>query len=311
MPYTLAVIDLNALPLPALFGELTRDGSLSRLLAACREEDLGLAGDVTTQSIVPPEAQAKAQLIARQDGVISGLITVVHVLSAFGAEAQWSPAKGDGEHCKASDVLGAFKGSLAGLLGAERTMLNLIARMCGTATLTHRFVEAVEGTHAQICDTRKTSPGMRTMQKYAVRCGGGHMHRIGLYDALLYKDNHLAKVSPADLAPRLEQAIRKALSSGETRFVEVEADSLEQLRSILALPEGLIHFALLDNMPLEELREAVAIRNETAPAIKLEASGGVTLETVRAIADTGVDRISVGALTHAAAALDLALEVVR
>jgi nicotinate-nucleotide pyrophosphorylase (carboxylating) len=309
LPYTSGVIDLNALPLPALFGELTKDGSLARLLAACRDEDLGSTGDVTTQSCVSPGASAKAALIAREPGVIAGLATVLHVLSAFEAEVWWNAAKSDGETCNAGEVLGSFEGLLAGLLTAERTMLNLVARMCGTATLTRRFVDAVNGTQAQICDTRKTSPGMRSMQKYAVRCGGGYMHRVGLYDALLYKDNHLANIPAGELTPRLEGAIRKAMTSGELRFVEIEAESLDQFRSILALPKGLVHFVLLDNMPLEQLRAAVELRRQLAPHVKLEASGGVTLESVRTIAETGVDRISVGALTHAAPALDLAIEV--
>ena len=309
MPYTARVLDLNALPLPALFGELTKDGSLGRLLAACRDEDLGHHGDVTTLSCVPPHLHARATLVARDPGVIAGLILVVPVLSAFGAEVAWTPAKSDGDPCTASEALGSFDGPLAGLLAAERTMLNLIARMAGTATLTRRFVDAIAGTKSRICDTRKTAPAMRMMQKYAVRCGGGTLHRIGLFDAALYKDNHLASFPPGQLAHRLEHAINEARAHNELRFVEVEVVSLEQLREILALPAGLVDMALLDNMTPEAMREAVKLRDQAGTRILLEASGGITLANVRAVAETGVDRISIGALTHAAPALDLALEV--
>lgn len=304
------MIDLNTLTLPALFGELTRDGSLGRLLAACREEDLGYAGDVTTASCVPAGVRAEANLMAREPGVVAGLATVMQVLSAFDVDAAWTPATQDGERCAADDVLGSFEGSLAGLLTAERTLLNIVARMAGVATMTRRFVDAAQGTDASICDTRKTAPGMRAMQKYAVRCGGGHLHRVGLFDAALYKDNHLASFPKEQLAAALTGAIRTARDRAELRFVEVEVDSLDQLRDVLSLDAGLVDYVLLDNMPPGLLRQAVAMRDQHQPGVKLEASGGVTLGTVRAIAETGVDRISVGALTHAADALDLALEVV-
>lgn len=308
-PYTLGVIDLNALPLPALFSELTKDNSLGRLLAACRDEDLSHAGDVTTHSIVSMNVRATASLVAREQGVVAGLVAVVHVLSAFGTDVQWIPNTSDGEPCAAGETLGTFSGALAGLLVAERTMLNIIARMAGTATMTRQFVDAIQNCKARICDTRKTSPAMRSMQKYAVRCGGGYLHRIGLFDAALYKDNHIAGIPLNELAARLEKAITSARASNDLRFVEVEVDSLEQLREVLTLPKGLLDIVLLDNMPPEVLRKAVAMRDDSAPNVLLEASGGIELDNVRAIAETGVDRISIGALTHAAPALDLALEV--
>lgn len=309
LPYTARVIDLNTLPLPALFAELTKDGSLGRLLAACRAEDLGHDGDVTTASSVPAETRAKATLVAREAGVIAGLAVIGDVLGAFGAHLNWNLHVEDGSACAAGATLATFEGSLAGLLSAERTMLNIIARLCGTATLTRRFVDAIAGTKARICDTRKTSPAMRSLQKYAVRCGGGWMHRIGLYDAALFKDNHLAHVPVNELAAWVERVARGARSRAELRFVEVEVTTLEQLREVLRVPAGLVEMVLLDNMSLEHMREAVALRDAHAPGVLLEASGGVKLDTVRAIAETGVDRISVGALTHTAPAMDLALEV--
>lgn len=306
------MIDLNALPLPALFGELTKDGSLGRLLAAAREEDLSSTGDVTTQSIVPQDARASARLVAREPGIVAGLAAVMHVLSAFEVDVRWNATTSDGGACANGDVLGTLEGSLAGILIAERTLLNLVARLTGVATMTRRYVDAAHGTNALICDTRKTAPAMRSMQKYAVRCGGGWLHRMGLFDAALYKDNHLANIPPAELAARLEAAIRAAREANELRFVEVEVDSLEQLERVLAVPAGLIDMVLLDNMPPDDMRKAVALRDNTLPrpGLLLEASGGITLENVRAVGETGVDRISIGAITHAAPALDLSLEVV-
>jgi nicotinate-nucleotide pyrophosphorylase (carboxylating) len=188
-------------------------------------------------------------------------------------------------------------------------MLNLLGRACGVASLARRFVDAVDGTCAVICDTRKTIPGLRSLDKYAVRCGGGVLHRCGLHDAALYKDNHLAGVAAPDLASVITAAARAARDEGPLRFVEVEVDSLRQLEAVLTVDAGVVDIVLLDNMSLEQLRAAVAMRDERRDEMLLEASGGITLARVRDVAETGVDRISAGALTHAAPALDVGLDL--
>ena len=180
-------------------------------------------------------------------------------------------------------------------------MLNFLGRLCGIATLTDRYVQAVAGTGAEIYDTRKTTPGWRGLEKYAVRCGGGRSHRRGLYDAILIKDNHLGAIELKDLGPRLADARRRA----EVAFVEVEVETLKQLEVVLGFEVDVV---LLDNMNPGQITEAVSMRNAQAPQVKLEASGGIDLQTVRAVAETGVDRIAVGALTHSAPALDVGLD---
>jgi nicotinate-nucleotide pyrophosphorylase (carboxylating) len=303
------VLDLDALPLEGLFEALTGDGSLARLLRAARDEDLGGGGDVTTASIVPAGATARAHLVARAGGIACGLRAVPAVLEAFAARAvRWSPSSADGSRCRAGEALGVIEGDLAAILALERTLLNLVGHLGGVATATRAFVDAAAGTRAAICATRKTTPGLRGLEKYAVRCGGGTLHRLGLHDAALYKDNHLAGVAPTRLAAVLTAAVRAARRS-PLRFVEVEVDDLAQLRAVLAIEPGLVDMVLLDNMPPALLAEAVAIRDEIAPRVLLEASGGVRIDTVSAIAATGVDRISVGAITHSAPALDVALDV--
>jgi nicotinate-nucleotide pyrophosphorylase (carboxylating) len=224
---------------------------------------------------------------------------------------------GDGLQVGPEFKLGIFEGPARSLLTAERLILNFVGRLSGIATLTHRFVEAIAGTKSRIYDTRKTTPGWRRLEKYAVRQGGGHNHRTGLFDAVLIKDNHLAlRMATADrtqfsAAAAIWEArkfIQENFPADDPRremIVEVEIDSLDQLQAVLAeLPD----IVLLDNMSLDELRRAVEIRNSLAKTVDLEASGGVTLETVRAIAATGVDRISAGALTHSAGSLDVALD---
>jgi nicotinate-nucleotide pyrophosphorylase (carboxylating) len=303
------VIDLNALSLPRLFDELTADGSLDRLLEAARREDLGESGDVTTESMIDEGWEVRAAVIAREPGTVSGLAAAPRVLAAFGCSADVNAIHADGDACNAGDVLLRLRGALGPILTAERTLLNLVGRLSGVATLTRRYVDQVAGTNAAICDTRKTTPGLRSLEKYAVRCGGGTLHRIGLHDAVLLKDNHLAQLGPTELAPAVARAARAARAGHDLRFVQVEVDDLEQLQALLGLPPGLIDIVLLDNMPVDRLREAVALRDAGAPALQLEASGGIGLDNVRAVAETGVDRISVGALTHQAPWLDVSLEV--
>ena len=298
--------DLNEMSLPELWRELTSDGSLTRLLEAAREEDLKRLGDITSQSIIPKDRVADASVVARVGGVVAGLEIGPHLVPEG---VRFRAAAHDGERCKAGETLAHVSGQLLHILGIERVLLNMIGRLSGIASLTRQYVDAVAGTGVAICDTRKTTPGMRTVEKYAVRCGGGTMHRVGLFDAVLYKDNHLAGIAPEDLASTLTDAIRSVRQENEVRFVEVEADSLDQFRELLRMEQGLIDIVLLDNMSTQQLREAVKLRDGSAPRLLLEASGGVNLKTVREIAATGVDRISVGALTHSAPALDVGLDI--
>ena len=306
-----AAVDPNALSLPRLFEVLTADGSLDRLLEAARAEDLGDVGDLTTQSIVDSGGgpTVRGTGVARGEGVVAGGSAIPAVLRVFDCPAKFEPLVGDGEPCSRGQTLWRLLGELGPILTAERTLLNLVGRLSGIATLTRRFVDLVAGTAAVVCDTRKTTPGMRSLEKFAVRCGGGILHRFGLHDAVLFKDNHLAHLGPTELAPAVEKAARAARDRAEVRFVGVEAESLEQLGLLLECPPGLIDLVLLDNMPPPQLAEAVAIRNAKASGVLLEASGGIDLQCVRAVAETGVDRISIGALTHDAPWLDISLEV--
>lgn len=301
-----AMLDLNTLPLAELFAELTSDGCLNRLIAAAFDEDLTEVGDVTTESIVDPALAAEAFMVARTAGVSAGLACGDEIV---GEKVEFETLVPDGEHFAAGTPLARLAGPLREILETERTLLNIIGRLCGVATLTRRYVEAVAGTKAVTCDTRKTTPGMRNLEKYAVRCGGGTMHRIGLFDAALYKDNHLAMVPLESLAETVRKAAKHARRGHDLRFVEVEVDSLEQLKRLLTLESGIIDIILLDNMKPELLREAVRMRDAANPELLLEASGGVTLETVRDIAETGVDRISVGAITHSVTCLDVGLDI--
>lgn len=303
--------DLNALSLPELFAAVATSGTVQPLLELALAEDLADIGDVTTESIVDADATAQGRIVARRSGVVSGLPACLMLLAAAeaGEAVELEFETVDGSACACGDTVATVSGSLGFLLILERTMLNLLGRLSGVATLTRAYVEAVEGTSAVVCDTRKTTPGLRMLEKYAVRCGGGTVHRLGLYDAALYKDNHLAGIEDADLAAHLHRAIAEARGSGQLRFVEVEVDRLEQFEALLELPDGAIDIILLDNMNPDTLVRAVALRDRRAPSLLLEASGGVSLETIRSIAETGVDRISVGALTHGSTWLDLALDM--
>jgi nicotinate-nucleotide pyrophosphorylase (carboxylating) len=311
--------DPNTLALPALFDALVDRDRLGALIEMALDEDLGDLGDVTTSNLVPPDAFARCAIVARADGVVAGLPVLAAVLEhaahRFGAPPP--PATfvvADGAPCRRGDVLVRFEGSLAAILPLERTLLNVLGRMCGVATFTKRHVDAVAGTKARVCCTRKTLPGWRELDKYAVRCGGGTLHRIGLYDAMLVKDNHLGAVPIESFAEAIAAASRAARRRAEAlgrplRFVEVEVDTLDQFDRLLAVEPGLVDIALLDNFDLPSLREAVGRRDARSPRLELEASGGVRLDTIRAIAETGVERISCGGLTHSAVALDVALDL--
>ncbi len=319
------MIDLNTLTLPDLYTDLARTGFVRRLLELARDEDLGVAspgrrpveGDVTSAAGIEPMIAGGADLVARQPGTIAGLRIIPELLEVFGTSARWSPHAEDGERVAAATCLGRLDGPLAEILAVERTLLNIVARLSGVATRTAEFVGKLDGLPTRLLDTRKTTPGMRVLEKYAVRCGGGFCHRIGLHDALLIKDNHIAGIPPDRLAAVVSAAVNRARdaaarnsSGGQLRFAEVEVDSLDQLRALLAAGGAGADIILLDNMSAAMLREAVRLRDQSGSGVLLEASGGVRLDTVRALAETGVDRISVGGLTHQAVSIDLGLDVV-
>ena len=264
-------------------------------------EDIG-SGDVTSLYFIPEGCRASAFVAARKDGVVSGVGLAARVFSTVDPSMAVEILISDGSHVAAGALLIRVEGSARSILTAERTALNFLQHLSGVSTLTARFVEQVNGTRAQILDTRKTTPGYRLLEKQAVIDGGGTNHRLGLYDRAMVKDNHLV----AETGTEAIQASINQLKSDKPRVeVELEADSLEQVRKFLTM-DG-VDFILLDNMSLEELRAAVEMRGERRKPL-LEASGGVTFETLREIAETGVDFISVGALTHSAPALDFGLD---
>ncbi len=276
------------------------------LIALALAEDLDAAGDVTSLATIPPQARGEAGLIARASGVLCGLPILELMAEHFDVQVVEKPpvAPHDGQSVEQGRVVRLIAGQMRSILAYERIALNFLQRLSGIATHTSRFVAAVAGTRAAILDTRKTTPGWRVLEKYAVRCGGGRNHRSGLFDAILIKDNHLAFL--ANEPDPIGAAVARARRAAHQLVVEVEVASLEQLdRALACLPD----IILLDNMSLADMSEAVRRRDQTG-SVLLEASGGVSLATVRAIAETGVDRISVGALTHSAPALDLALDVV-
>lgn len=285
-----------------VFAESERRAA-ERLIEWALEEDLDGAADLTCQALIRPEEQATVLVVARQPGVLAGVPVARMVFERLDPAARWETRVEDGTRLTPGAVVASVSGPLRSLLTGERTALNFLTALGGVATLTRRFVDAVQGTRAKILDTRKTWPGWRALQKYAVRAGGGTNHRLGLYDGILIKDNHLAAwTESASIADAL-RAARKSAPPGVT--VEVEVDTLDQLRDALT---GRPDIVLLDNMEPKTLRQAVQLRDQLAPGVPLEASGGVTLDTIAAIAQTGVERISIGALTHSAPALDLAFD---
>ena len=273
------------------------------------EEDLGPGGDVTTQALIPEGQTGSVQIVARAPGVLAGLPVALMVFTEVDQSVVFSSLSDDGDILVEGQVIAELSGSLRSLLTGERTCLNFLTHLSGVATLTRQYVNAVSGTRAGIYDTRKTLPGWRALEKYAVAAGGGRNHRKGLHDMILIKDNHLAGWLAAGPDRGIAAAIRAAreweMQRRSPLQIEVEVDTLAQLEDALA---GEPDMVLLDNMTLDELRQAVALRDARAPDIELEASGGVSLATVAAIAATGVERISVGALTHSAPALDLAFD---
>jgi nicotinate-nucleotide pyrophosphorylase (carboxylating) len=287
-----------------LLMELTVDEltEARRVIARALEEDLRYGPDVTTLATVPAEATTTASMVSREPGVIAGvdiaLLTLDEVLGADGYQVKHRVD--DGARLEAGAAALIVEAPTQGLLTAERTMLNLVCHLSGIATTTAAWVDAVEGTRAKIRDTRKTLPGLRALQKYAVRVGGGVNHRMGLGDAALIKDNHVAAAGSAVAALRAVRAVAPDLPC------EVEVDSLEQLDEILAENVELV---LLDNFPVWQTQIAAQRRNARAPATKLESSGGLSLETAAEYAGTGVDYLAVGALTHSVRVLDIGLDV--
>ncbi|CAN5402672.1 carboxylating nicotinate-nucleotide diphosphorylase [soil metagenome] len=262
-------------------------------------EDLGRAGDITAQACIDPDARLSVVWAARQDGRVAGLSCARLSLAALDPTATFEVITPDGADAAPGAILARAEGNARAILAAERTGLNLLGKLSGIATLTRAYVRLVQGTHATIVDTRKTTPGLRALEKYAVRCGGGINHRFGLDDAILIKDNHVAACGG------IGEAVRRARAfAGHLVKVEVEVDGLDQLEDALKHGPDVV---MLDNFSLDDLKTAVALAQGRAV---LEASGGVNLTTVRAIAETGVDVISVGALTHSALVMDIGLDAV-
>jgi nicotinate-nucleotide pyrophosphorylase (carboxylating) len=270
---------------------------VARAVASALEEDLGTAGDITTDGIVPADALGKAAIVARQAGVVAGLDLAEATFRTLDPDVGFKRVIADGGKVAAGGTIARISGKTRAILTGERTALNFLGRLSGIATLTAAFVQAVKGTSARIACTRKTTPGLRALEKYAVRAGGGINHRFGLYDAVLVKDNHIA--AAGGIAKALTRLRDRA---GHAVKVEVEVDTLDQLREALKFP---IDAVLLDNMDAATLKKAVKL---VAGRAMTEASGGVTLDNVREIASTGVDLISVGALTHSPRNLDSSLE---
>jgi nicotinate-nucleotide pyrophosphorylase (carboxylating) len=277
-----------------------------RLVELALQEDVG-AGDLTSQAVIPEALEGRAVFVARGAGVLSGLPAAAMVFATLDPRVRFEPLLSDGEPVRPCGRLAKVGGPMRSVLSGERTALNFLQHLSGIATQTRRYVDAVAGLKCQVLDTRKTLPGWRLLEKYAVRCGGGHNHRVGLYDGVLIKDNHLYALGPGKKEIRAAVAAARGLH-GPAVPVEIEVDNLAELDEALRCGPDIV---LLDNMPPEAMREAVRRREAVAPKVLLEASGGVTLATVRAVAETGVDRVSVGALTHSSPALDIALDYLK
>lgn len=285
------------------------------LIQLAKAEDLGPGGDdVTSRLLMPEEAIAVGTLMQRGVGIACGLPIVEMICRCYDERLRVEQIPGfhmeiiEGRFSDARQTpLLRIRGPVRSLLSAERVVLNFLQHLSGVATLTHRFVRRVEGTSAKIYDTRKTLPGFRVLDKYAVRSGGGQNHRMGLYDGLLVKDNHLAGLSAKELSAYLGKIVAASRAENSARLIEVEVDTLEQFQQVLNV-EG-VDVILLDNMDCPRMADAVRLRQKSDQKTQIEASGGITLETVRSVAECGVDRIAVGAITHSAPALDIGMDV--
>lgn len=286
-----------------------------QLIRLAVREDLERLYDWTTVALVPDDTPGSATVVARRPGVLAGLPAARLTLAEYDPQIEFEARLADGDRLEPGAAVAVIRGKARSLLTAERPLLNLLGHLSGIATVARSYVDAVAGTRAAIYDTRKTLPGWRRLEKYAVRMGGGRNHRLGLFDAVLIKDNHLAfgataegvRYSPASAVTRIRDFLANLDDDDPRRrmIVEVEVDRLEQLAEVLPVGPDIV---LLDNMSADHLREAVRRRDAAAPEVELEASGGIDLTTVRAVAETGVERISVGALTHSAEWLDLGLD---
>jgi nicotinate-nucleotide pyrophosphorylase (carboxylating) len=279
-----------------------------QLIKMAIEEDLG-AGDMTSELLFKDDVIAKTNIISREEIVVCGMNIVKEILACFDRRLKLKVIVKDGQTAYVGCKIATIEGPLRAMLSAERVMLNFLQRLSGIATTTRKFVRAVEGTKAKIYDTRKTMPGWRTLEKYAVRCGGGYNHRLGLYDAVLIKDNHLAHLG-RNFYPKLKKVIERAKKIKGAKFIAVEVDHVDdQLNYVLKIPG--IDIVLLDNMGQWQLKHAVDMRNKMCRKNKrplLEASGNISLSNVSAIAQCGIDRIAVGEITHSARAVDIAVD---
>jgi nicotinate-nucleotide pyrophosphorylase (carboxylating) len=286
---------------------------LIQLARLAIREDLDRGFDITTVSVVPQGLPAEASIIARVPGVAAGIDLIEWIIEALNCSIEVQINCHDAQRFEAKQTLAILRGEARDVLTCERTILNFLGRLCGIASWTRKHVDCIAGLPTRLYDTRKTTPGWRRLEKYAVHCGGGHNHRSGLYDAILIKDNHLAchhrvtgsLLSPSEAVENARKFIKLQPGMSPETIVEIEVDSLEQLTDALKADPDIV---LLDNMSNDLLRKAVQLRNENNPKVHLEASGGVNLTTLRSIAETGVDRVSVGARTHSAVNLDLGLD---
>lgn len=267
------------------------------LIAKALIEDIG-PGDITTETLIPTDVSGKAEIIAKESLILAGIDVASKVFHQIDSDMSFVGNHSDGQELPSGTVIATISGSLVSLLTAERVALNLLQRLSGIATLTREYVKKIEGTKARILDTRKTTPGLRGLEKYAVRAGGGKNHRFGLFDGILIKDNHIAAVGS------INEAVKRArIKAPHTLKIEVETENIEQVREAISAGADII---MLDNMGIETMEEAVKLINGKA---LIEASGGINLNNVRQVAETGVDFISVGALTHSARAMDISMEI--
>lgn len=291
--------------MPALEFYQSDRGSAAMLISLALAEDLRDIGDLTSESLIDPELKGSIDVVSRQAGIVAGQPIAELLYEQIDHAVEWKTNLDDGSPVEPGSVIATVSGPVVSLLKGERTALNFLTQLSGVATLTRKFVDLVAGTKAVILDTRKTWPGFRNLEKYAVRAGGGTNHRMGLYDGVMIKDNHLAAWKKSGAGTIADAIAEIRAKVAEDISIEVEVDTLKQLKA--TLPAG-PDFVLLDNMEPDLLKEAVALRDKLAPEVLLEASGGVTLATVKKIARTGVDRISIGALTHSVVGLDIGFD---
>ncbi len=275
--------------------------SVREIIRIALEEDIG-NGDITTAFLIPEDSESRALIIAKGNFVVAGIPFIKEVFSFLDREVRFNVFINDGSKVMKGDVIAEVSGRTKVLLSGERVSLNILQRLSGIATLTNMFVEKVKGLKTKIVDTRKTTPGLRFMEKYAVRVGGGNNHRFGLFDGILIKDNHIEAVGS------ITEALRLASEGHHLAKIEVEVENLNDLKEAV---EGGADIVMLDNMSIQDMKEAVNIVRTSKKDVILEASGNISLENVREVAETGVDLISIGALTHSATAVDISMKIVR